>query len=62
MYWHTIVSLPPCPPRYHQRDPLAGKVYVFVLTLMYLYYCILCFLQPEEVSLNQFHIIIITAL
>lgn len=34
--------------RFHQRDPLAGKLYVFALALMYVFYKILCFFQPEE--------------
>lgn len=34
--------------RFHQRDPLAGKLYVFALAIMYVFYLILCFLQPEK--------------
>lgn len=35
--------------KFHQRDPLAGKLYVLALALMYLLYMLLCFLQPQEV-------------
>ena len=36
--------------RFHARDPLAGKLYVFVLTLLYLYHLLICYLQPQKVG------------
>lgn len=39
--------------RFHQRDPLAGKLYVFALALMYVFYKIICFFQPEEVCWGE---------
>ena len=35
--------------RYHERDPLAGKLYVFLLTVMYFVYLLLCYFQPQKV-------------
>jgi len=34
--------------RFHNRDPLAGKLYVFILTLLQLLYLLLVWLRPAE--------------
>lgn len=40
--------------RFHQRDPVAGKLYVFALALMYIFYLIICCLQPQKVLCVHF--------
>jgi hypothetical protein len=35
--------------RFNARDPVAGKLYVFVLTLLYLIYLLLCWWRPQQV-------------
>jgi len=36
--------------RFHNRDPLAGKLYVFILTLLQLLYLLIVWLRPAEVN------------
>ena len=36
--------------RFNARDPVAGKLYVFVLALLYLVYLLLCWWRPEQVQ------------
>lgn len=35
--------------RFNARDPVAGKLYMFVLTLLYLIYLLLCWWRPQQV-------------
>ena len=45
-----VRSFPERVHRFHSQDPLAGKLYVLCLAIMYLYYLLLCYLQPKEVG------------
>lgn len=45
---NKVRSFPKRIQRFHQRDPLAGKLYVLALAIMYIIYLALCFLQPEK--------------